>query len=40
MLVDFIVQFMQDVDKEINSLKLAVNARGRVVATTFLSQFV
>merc|ERR1712137_1281224 len=28
-LTDFIVQFMQDVDKEINEQKLSVNARAR-----------
>ena len=38
-LVDFIIQFMEDVNKEISELKLAVNARARVVAGTFLKQF-
>jgi actin related protein 2/3 complex subunit 4 len=37
--VDFIVMFMEDIDKEISSQKLAVNARARIVATEFLSQF-
>ncbi|KAL7753569.1 Arp complex subunit [Sorochytrium milnesiophthora] len=38
-LVDFIVQFMEDVDKEISEMKLSLNARARVVAESFLSQF-
>lgn len=38
-LVDFIIQFLEDVNKEVNSLKLSVNARARVVAATFLKQF-
>mmetsp|Transcript_8415 Transcript_8415/g.12799 ORF Transcript_8415/g.12799 Transcript_8415/m.12799 type:complete len:170 (+) Transcript_8415:51-560(+) len=38
-LVDFIIQFMEDVDKEISEMKLAVNARARIVATEFLTQF-
>lgn len=38
-LVDFIVQFMEEVDKEISELKLAVNARARIVATEFLKEF-
>ncbi|XP_021862534.1 actin-related protein 2/3 complex subunit 4 isoform X1 [Spinacia oleracea] len=39
-LIDFIVQFMEDIDKEINELKMSVNTRGRLVATEFLKQFV
>ncbi|XP_059651430.1 actin-related protein 2/3 complex subunit 4 isoform X1 [Cornus florida] len=39
-LIDFIVQFMEDMDKEISELKLSVNTRGRLVATEFLKQFV
>ena len=38
-LVDFIIQFMEDVDKEISELKLSVNSRSRIVAHEFLSQF-
>ena len=38
-LVDFIVQFMEDIDKEISGMKIAMNARGRVVATEFMKQF-
>ncbi|XP_047948786.1 actin-related protein 2/3 complex subunit 4-like [Salvia hispanica] len=39
-LIEFIVQFMEDIDKEISELKLSVNTRGRLVATEFLKQFI
>ena len=35
-IVDFIVTFLEEVDKEINIMKLSVNTRGRAVATEFL----
>ena len=35
-LVDFILQFMEDVDKEINEMKLGVNARARITSQEFL----
>jgi actin related protein 2/3 complex subunit 4 len=38
-LVDFIIQFMEEIDSEISGMKLAVNSRARTVATTFLKQF-
>eukprot|EP00850_Spirogloea_muscicola_P013074 SM000087S23356 [mRNA] locus=s87:229772:235023:+ [translate_table: standard] len=38
--IDFIVQFMEDMDKEVSELKLSVNARGRHIATEFLKQFI
>ena len=38
-LVDFIIQFMEDIDKEISAMKLAVNARSRLVATEFMKEF-
>jgi actin related protein 2/3 complex subunit 4 len=38
-LVDFIITFMEEIDKEVSELKLAVNTRGRVVATDFLRGF-
>jgi len=38
-LVNFIIQFMEDVNAEVSQLKLAVNSRARVVAHTFLKQF-
>jgi len=39
-LVDFIIQFMEEVDKEINEIRLAVNARARITAQEFLKQFI
>ena len=39
-LVDFIVEYMEEVDKEISEMKLSVNARARVVSEEFLKQFV
>eukprot|EP01098_Paradermamoeba_levis_P006116 TRINITY_DN2539_c0_g1_i1.p1 TRINITY_DN2539_c0_g1~~TRINITY_DN2539_c0_g1_i1.p1 ORF type:complete len:175 (+),score=49.21 TRINITY_DN2539_c0_g1_i1:138-662(+) len=38
-LVDFVIQFMEDIDKEISEMKLSVNARGRVSAQEYLGQF-
>ncbi|PVU95580.1 hypothetical protein BB561_001720 [Smittium simulii] len=37
-LVDFIIQFMEDVDKEISEMKLSLNARARIVAESYLNQ--
>lgn len=36
-LVDFVIQFMEDVDKEISEMKLSLNARARIVAESYLS---
>ncbi|CDH59552.1 actin-related protein 2 3 complex subunit 4isoform 1 [Lichtheimia corymbifera JMRC:FSU:9682] len=38
-LVDFIVHFMEEVDKEISEMKLSVNTRARTVAESYLAQF-
>nr|KAJ3421784.1 Arp complex subunit [Polyrhizophydium stewartii] len=38
-LVDFIIQFMEEVDKEISEMRLSLNARARIVAETYLLQF-
>jgi actin related protein 2/3 complex subunit 4 len=38
-LVDFIIEFMEDVDKEISGMKIALNARARLVATEMMKQF-
>jgi len=35
-LIDFVIAFMEDVDKEISSMRLAVNARSRLIASAFL----
>lgn len=34
-----IAQFMEDIDKEISAMKIAINGRARMVATEFLKQF-
>ena len=38
-LIDFMVQFMEEVDKEINGMKIALNARARIVASEYMKQF-
>lgn len=38
-LIDFIIQFMEDIDKEISAMKIAINARARIVATEYMKQF-
>lgn len=38
-LVDFVITFMEEVDKEISNLKLAVNSRARISAAEFLQRF-
>lgn len=38
-MVDFIIHFMEEVDKEISEMKLSVNARARVVAESYLTAF-
>jgi actin related protein 2/3 complex, subunit 4 len=35
-LVDFVIGFMEDVDKEVSAMKIAINARARVIAATWL----
>ena len=30
---------MEDIDKEINAMKIAINSRGRTVASEFMKQF-
>ena len=35
-LIYFIIQFIEDIDKEVSEMKLSVNTRARVVATEFL----
>ncbi|WPK24111.1 hypothetical protein PUMCH_001367 [Australozyma saopauloensis] len=38
-LVDFIIEFMEEVDKEISEMKLFLNARARVIAEAYLTPF-
>jgi len=35
-LIDFVISFMEDIDREISAMKIAINARARLVATTYL----
>ena len=39
-LIDFLLYFLEEINSEVNTLKLNVNSRARVVATTFLQQFI
>ena len=38
-LVDFIINFMEEIDKTINEMKLTINARARISAEEFLKRF-
>ncbi|XP_031143295.1 actin-related protein 2/3 complex subunit 4 [Sander lucioperca] len=38
-LVDYVIHFMEEIDKEISEMKLSVNARARIVAEEFLKNF-
>eukprot|EP00933_Yihiella_yeosuensis_P040697 TRINITY_DN35052_c0_g1_i1.p1 TRINITY_DN35052_c0_g1~~TRINITY_DN35052_c0_g1_i1.p1 ORF type:complete len:173 (+),score=32.07 TRINITY_DN35052_c0_g1_i1:84-602(+) len=38
-IIDFIIEFMEDIDKEIKDLKIALNTRLRAAATAYMSQF-
>ncbi|CAM9396351.1 unnamed protein product [Phaeothamnion confervicola] len=38
-LLDFVMQFMEEIDKEISGMKIAINARARIVASEFVRQF-
>lgn len=38
-LVEFIIQFLTDIDKEISEMKLSVSARARICALEYLQQF-
>ncbi|KAI9908731.1 hypothetical protein PsorP6_003800 [Peronosclerospora sorghi] len=37
-LLDFIITFMEDIDKEISEMKFSLHARGRIVASEFMKQ--
>lgn len=39
-LVDFIMSFLEDIDKEISGMKIATNTRGRLVAQEFMKKFI
>lgn len=38
-LIDFVVHVIQEIDKEINEMKLAINARARITSEEFLKKF-
>lgn len=38
-LVDFIIQFLMEIDSEISQMKLAVSARARCAAQSYLNSF-
>ena len=37
--VDFVIHFMEEIDKEISEMKLSVNSRARICAEEFLKRF-
>lgn len=37
-LVDFVIHFMEEIDKEISEMKLSVNSRARICAEEFLKR--
>ena len=39
-LVDFVIHFMEEIDKEISEMKLALNARARICAEEFLKRVI
>lgn len=39
-LVDFVMSFLEDIDREISGMKIATNTRGRVVATEYMKKFI
>lgn len=38
-ILDFIMHFVQEADKEISEMKLSISSRGRVVASEFMQAF-
>mmetsp|Transcript_27215 Transcript_27215/g.85664 ORF Transcript_27215/g.85664 Transcript_27215/m.85664 type:complete len:171 (-) Transcript_27215:1239-1751(-) len=38
-LVDFVVQFMEDIDKEIKEMKIRINARAKLVALEWMKEY-
>ena len=37
--IDFVIEFMEQIDKEISGMKIALNARARIVTTEFMKSF-
>ncbi|EFA77917.1 actin related protein 2/3 complex [Heterostelium album PN500] len=38
-LVDFIIQFLEDIDREVSDLKITLNSRARIVASEYLKEY-
>lgn len=38
-LIDFVMSFLEEIDREINGMKIATNTRGRIVAGEFMKKF-
>ena len=38
-LIDFVVQFMEEIDSEISAMKIQVNERARMIAFQYLKEF-
>ena len=38
-LIDFVIQFMEEIDSEISAMKIQVNERARTVGYQFLKEF-
>ena len=38
-LIDFVVQFMEEIDSEISAMKILINERARTVSYQFLKEF-
>lgn len=38
-LIDFVIQFMEEIDSEISAMKIAVNERARMVGYQYLKEF-
>ena len=38
-ITDFLIEFIQDLEKEINDMKMIVNSQSRVATTYFMEQF-
>eukprot|EP00927_Polykrikos_kofoidii_P028527 TRINITY_DN24897_c0_g1_i1.p1 TRINITY_DN24897_c0_g1~~TRINITY_DN24897_c0_g1_i1.p1 ORF type:complete len:172 (-),score=34.20 TRINITY_DN24897_c0_g1_i1:72-587(-) len=38
-LIDFIIEFMEDIDKEIKDMKIALNTRLRAASTSYMAHF-
>merc|ERR1712054_613363 len=37
--IDFVIEFMEQIDKEISGMKIALNARARIITTEYMRSF-